>query len=273
MRHINPKIFPLTAFILLISPLISGCLTVTPYEVDFTRLPKNFDNFKIAVITDLHSHRFGKNQIKLIESVLEQKPDIVVLVGDIIDKHDRNIRDVRAFLDGICGKFPVYATAGNHEFENTVQFAELVKTYHEYGVIYLDGQTVLLERGDNLIAISSQKLTLRRGRTAWINNDTRPIYKNEFNIFLHHFGNEFDRISDEYDLVISGHLHGGIIRLFNRGLIGYNRRQVFFPTYSKGVYRKESGSVMVLSAGLGDTSIPRINNPREIVIITLKVPE
>ena len=267
-----PKKLFLYLFVLFTAPLFLGCLTVTPYDVGFTGIPQSFDGFRIAVITDLHSHRFGKNQTKLVEHILKQAPDIVVLVGDIIDKSDRNITNVRALLAGISGKFPVYATAGNHELENPAQFNKLLNAYSEYGVIFLDGQTVLLEREDHLIALSSLKIVLKYGRI-WIENDSEPLYKEEFNILLHHFGNEFDIISDEYDLVISGHVHGGIIRIFNRGLIGYNEKVVFFPKYSKGVYRKESGSVMVLSAGLGNTTIPRINNPREIVIVTLEVME
>ena len=258
-------------FILLVTPLFFGCLSVTQYDVDFNRLPKTFDDFKIAVVSDLHSYRFGKNQKKLVGSILEQNPDIVVLAGDIIDKRDEDVANVRELLAGICGVFPVYAIAGNHEMENPAQFYELLKTYREYGVIFLNGQTVLLEKGEHLIAIGSKRFV--PGKTYCIDVETAPLYKDEFNVLLFHFGNEFDMVSDEYDLVISGHVHGGIIRIFNRGLIGYDQKATFSPKYSKGVYRKDSGSVMVMSAGLGDAIFPRINNPREIVILTLKVME
>ena len=269
MGYITPKNLSLLLLSLLNVPWLLSCLSVTPYNVDSPRLPESFNGFKIAVIADLHSHSFGKNESKLIESVMEQNPDMVVLAGDIINKRDRNTANVRSLLAGICGTFPVYAVAGNHEFENPSRFAELLNVYREYGVIFLDGQTVLFKRGEHLIAISSQKLVPRYGRNNyWINNNTAPLYKDEFNIFLHHFGNEFDAISDEYDLVISGHVHGGVIRIFKTGLFGHGKKRIF-PKYSKGVYRKESGSVMVLSAGLGNTIIPRINNPRELVIITL----
>ena len=262
------KILFLPLLVLCIAPWLFSCLSVTSYDVGFSGLPENFDGFKIAVITDFHNDRFGKNQTKLIKPVLEQNPDMVVLVGDTLDKGDRDIKNVRTFLAGIQGISPVYATAGNHEFENPALFTELLNAYREYGVVFLDGQTVLLEREDQQIAISSQKLVPGPRKAYWINNDTKPLNKNSFNIFLHHFGNEFDMISDEYDLVISGHIHGGIIRIFKTGLFGQGKKLIF-PKYSKGVYRKESGSVMVLSGGLGSTVFPRINNRREIVIITL----
>ena len=270
---IIPKRLSLGLLVLFAAPWLFGCLSVTPYNVGFSGLPESFDGFKIAVISDLHSHRFGKNQSKLLERIAEQAPDIVVLIGDIINKEDKDIKNIREFLAGICGVFPVYAIAGNHELENPAQFNRLLSAYREYGVVFLNGQTELLEREEHLIAISSQKITPGSGKIHWTEIDAEPLYKDEFNILLHHFGNEFDMISDEYDLVISGHVHGGIIRIFNKGLIGYDEKVLFFPKYSKGVYRKESGSVMVLSAGLGDASIPRINNPREIVIVTLEVVE
>lgn len=258
-------------FLLLLAPWFYGCLTATPYTLGFNKLPDSFDGFKIAVIADLHSHRFGKGQKKLMDRIIEQRPDIVVLAGDIIDKGDKNILNVRELLDGISGVFPVYAIAGNHEMENSAQFSELLKAYSEFGVVFLDGQTVYLKRGDHQIALSGQKSVY--GDRYWAGQSDRPPGMNDFTILLYHFGNEFDKVPDWYDLVISGHVHGGIIRIFNRGMVGYNDKQKrsFFPKYSKGVYRKESGSIMVLSAGLGDTIMPRINNRREIVVITLRV--
>ena len=271
-----PGLFFLCPFVLFVTPLFFGCstasYTVSSYNVDFDRLPAGFDGFKIVIIADLHSHSFGKNQEKLTEGILELAPDIVVLAGDIIDRHDKDISNVRALLAGISGMFPVYAIAGNHEFENPVQFKELLNAYREYGVIFLDGDTVTIKREEDLIAVSSQKLYPRQKGKYWIGSGTAPIFNNKFNIFLHHFGNEFDLISDEYDLVISGHGHGGLIRIFGKGLFS-NKAFSLFPRYSKGVYRKESGSVMVMSAGLGNAAIPRINNPRELVMVILKAVE
>ena len=267
MIRITPKL-PLQLLAVIAAACLPGCLSVTPYSVGFSGLPGNFNGFKIAVIADLHSYHFGKKMDAFADQILEQAPDIAILAGDIINKGEKNISNVRAFLGAIHGICPIYATAGNHELENPFLFAELLKAYDEYGVIFLDGQTVLLERGEHRIAISSQKLVPKPRKSNWINSETKPLNSGAFNVFIHHFGNEFDMISDDYDLVISGHVHGGIIRVFNRGVIG-NKTFQLFPRYSKGVYRKDSGSVMVLSAGMGNTVVPRINNPRELVIITL----
>ena len=235
----------------------------------FTNLPLSFNGFKILLIADLHNCNFGKNQEKLIKCILDETPDIVVLAGDIIDKHNNNIINIRHLLAGIFGYFPIYAIPGNHEYINEKMLPELINLYKEFDVVFLDGDTLLLNKGEHSVAISSAKLNYEPGKIYSLDQSPTPVFISEFNILLHHFGNEFDKISDEYDLILSGHIHGGIIRLFNKGLFNANIKNPFFPKYSKGIYKKESGSIMVLSAGLGSAILPRFNNPKEIVIITL----
>jgi len=257
--------------ILLLTPWFFNPLQITSYYLDFERLPVNFDGYKIAVIADLHNHRFGKNQKKLIKMVLDQEPDMIVLAGDVIDKHDKIITNTEDFLKGISGKCPIFAIPGNHDYMHPPVFEKLFKLYRKYGVTFLDGDTVPVEKEGQLIVVSSPELKhYEKGDLYSIERSPTPLYKNEFNILLHHYGNEFDILSDEYDLVLTGHVHGGLIRLFGKGLINANKRKPFFPKYSKGIYQKQSGSVMVLSAGLGDAIIPRFNNPREIVIVNLR---
>lgn len=262
----------LCLLVLLLAPWFYNPLTVTSYYLDFDKLPANFDGYKIAVIADLHNLGFGKNQKKLIELIFEQNPDIIVLAGDIIDKRSSDMTNVEDLLKGISDKFPIYAIPGNHDYYRSSRFDKLSGLYREYGVIFMDGDTVPVERDGQLVVLSSAELKhWVRGDIYSIDKSPTPVYKNEFNILLHHFGNEFDIISDDYDLVLSGHVHGGVIRLFSRGLFNTMRKKPFFPKYSKGVYRKESGSIMVLSAGLGDSIVPRFNNHREIVMVNLKV--
>jgi len=270
-KCITPKTVILFLCLLLILPWFYNPLVVTSYSLSFASLPSNFDGFKIAVIADLHNHRFGKNQEELIDKILEQEPDIVILAGDVLDKHSRDMTNVKNFLEGISEEFTIIAIPGNHDYLRPSVFDDLYDLYCENEVIFLDGETELIEKEGEFIVFSSAELKpQKKGSLYSIEKSPEPEYKNEFNILLHHFGNEFDIISDEYKLVISGHVHGGIVRLFGKGLINASKRQPLFPKYSKGVYRKESGSVMVLSAGLGDALIPRFNNPREIVMITLK---
>ena len=273
-RFLALKLSILCLLVLLILPKFHNPLTVTSYSLYFPKLPSNFDGFKIVLIADLHSYSFGSAQDKLIERILEQAPDVVVLAGDVIDKRDNEMTNVEALLAGITGMFPIYAVPGNHDYNTTERFNKLFALYREYGVIFFDGRTVVIEREDQLIAFSSPELKhFTPGDIYSIDKSPTPVHKNEFNILMHHFGNEFDLISDEYDLMLSGHVHGGLIRLFGKGLINASIKKSFFPKYSKGVYRKESGSVMVLSAGLGNAILPRFNNPREIVAITLTISE
>jgi predicted MPP superfamily phosphohydrolase len=252
----TPKFF-LCLFILSITFFSCSTIKVSSYTVDFLKPPPpSFDNFKIILIADLHNHSFGKNQYKLIERIIEQRPDIVVFAGDMIKRNGSDITNIIDLLKGISGMFPIYAVAGNHEHENPAMFEKLINAYSEYGVMFLHGQSILIERGEHFIII---------------NSDITPFYKNEFNILLYHYGNEFDLISDEYDLVLSGHIHGGVVRIFGKGVFGNAKGSRLFPKYTKGIYNKDSGSVMVLTSGLGDTVFPRINNRREIVLVIIKV--
>ena len=96
-------------------------------------------------------------------------------------------------------------------------------------------------------------------------------YKNPdvFSILLNHYANQFPLLPQYgYDLILSGHIHGGIIRLPRiGGLIGNGGS--LFPQYDAGSY-KIGNSTMIVSRGIGDSVIPRINNNPEIVCITLK---
>lgn len=263
-----PTVLFLCAFILFcIAGLYSG-LTVTSYALDYEALPEAFEGYTVIGIADLHGHRFGEGQEKLISAIKAQHPDLIVLLGDIIDKRDSNTENVRELLQGIAGLSPIYAVAGNHEFENPVIFQELLQLYREYGVIYLDDEAAWIEKDSQYIVICGGKISNDDQGNFWIDNNARPEAEESFNILLHHFGNKFNQISDQYNLVLSGHIHGGVVRLFGRGLLGNDIS--FLPKYDRGVFRKESGSVMALSAGLGDSGLPRFFNRREIVRITLE---
>ena len=266
---------PLILFIpaLFIIPKFHDPLTVTSYTLDFKKLPSKFDGFKILVLADLHGHLFGEKQEELINVILGEAPDIIVCPGDLMDKNNSDMTSIRLLLEGISGKFPIYMVPGNHDYVTTKRFDELLQLIrHEHGVVFSDGRTMRVRREDQMIVLTSLKLLEYKPENPYsIDVCPPPVYKDEFNILMHHFGNEFDILSDEYDLVLAGHVHGGLFRLFGKGLVNASTKNPFFPKYSKGVYRKKSGSVMVLSAGLGDTFLPRFNNPREIVVITLRV--
>ena len=102
----------------------------------------------------------------------------------------------------------------------------------------------------------------------YINDKLDEVDKNKFNILLSHNPTGAQTLKDyEFDLVFSGHVHGGIIRFFNKGLLDPARK--FFPKYNKGLYEVGNTQLFV-STGLGNTKFMRINNSPELNLITLK---
>jgi len=269
----------LTAVGIMIAFILFGLyskLTITEYIIASENLPEVFDGFRIVLISDLHGYTFGRNQSELIKAVEEQKPDIIVMCGDMIDKKDKTLTS-RSFnglfnlLDGITEIAPVYAVSGNHEIllPDDV-YMGLLDVYESYGITYMHGKTVSITKDDQSITIYSVPPKSDKAGAHWVNmNYFRKSPAGEYSILICHYGNKFDLLSKGgHDLVLAGHTHGGIIRLFGRGLIDNDGE--FFPKYDKGIFT-ENGSIMVLSAGLGDAFIlPRLFNRRELVTVVLR---
>lgn len=99
-------------------------------------------------------------------------------------------------------------------------------------------------------------------------NFLKTVDKDKFNILLSHDHDAADILEDkDFDLILSGHVHGGIIRLFDVGILDPARK--LFPKYDKGLYKVKNTQLYV-STGLGNSKFMRINNPPEINLITLK---
>lgn len=251
---------------LLVPAFYSG-LMVTPYSLAFPMLPPAFDGFTIVQISDLHSYLYGRNQNGLVETIAAQQPDLIVLTGDIINRHDKNLAAVEPLLRQITTLAPGCAIGGNHEFDNPALFAQLRQMYKSYGIEYLDGAAYRITRGGQSISVAGGSVASNELGHTWV-KPGKPDKQSDFNILLHHFGDQFDEISiSGYNLVIAGHTHGGLIRLPGVGGLFSNDYKMF-PKYTKGVYQ-QADATMVLSAGLGGSLLPRVYNRRELVVITL----
>lgn len=254
--------------ILLISVyVISGFinpLTVTDYSYTSTKVPSAFDGFKIVHISDFHCKEFGYQEEDLIHTIREAKPDIIFFTGDSIDaKH--TIDNYHYLLSGIYGIAPIYYINGNHEYDPLAPYDEMLALHEEFHVIDLNDSSVVLTQGNDSILISGLDFRdTMRGLRSGIDYANTSI----FNILLYHGTDKFDGIAPyNYDLVLSGHTHGGIVCLpFIGGLIA-NQKELF-PKYDSGIFTV-GNSTMISSRGLGDASVPRFHNPREVVTITL----
>jgi len=262
-------------------------LTLTEYTFASERLPESFDGYKILAVCDLHSQEFGGHQSELIECINAVNPDIIVLLGDIIDAKNPLFEPLENLLSGIYSDYTIYAISGNHE--NALSYSDfttLKKLYSSYSVTFLRDEGIELSLRD-----SSDSIMLWGGDDPPVWNDSAIDYIAEnglgvsptpgmFNIFLYHRANLFPEVYKHgFDLVLSAHLHGGQVRLpLIGGLVSPTRK--WFPNYTAGIYTKansyaEEGlpdiSTMIVGRGLGNTAeIPRIFNPPEIFTVTLR---
>lgn len=270
MRKKNVRWLRIAVLFALIIYIVTGFaktgLVLCTYDYQSNKVPKNFDAFKIILISDLHHKEFGEHQKELITMIQEQNPDMIALTGDIVDKNHSNMESVEDFIDGIDGIAPIYYVAGNHELdpEATVNYSKLTALLRDHNIEILHNKTVTITRGEDVIYVTGVKYCGTQVKETIPHIDT-----SKFNILLYHASSAFDEISDMgYDVVLSGHGHGGVIRLpFVGGMIGNDKN--LFPKYDGGAFIK-NGTTLFSSRGLGDTKIPRFYNPPEVVMIVLR---
>lgn len=236
-------------------------------------LPDDFQGYKIVQVSDLHNAKFGKNNEDLLSLIKEQSPNIIVVTGDIVDSRKTNVQIARDFVNNASKIAPVYYVTGNHEArvltEDEIDNVELNKN-----VIVLHNKDILLKKGESviqLIGVDDPDYKAVSDSTEHMNKRLNKYCNNEhFKILLSHRPELFEIYAENnMNIVFSGHAHGGQVRLpFIGGVIAPH--QGLFPKYDAGVYT-ENHTSMIVSRGLGDSIIPlRINNPPELVVVTLE---
>lgn len=240
-------------------------LTITEYDYTNAKIPSAFDGYKILQISDLHCKNFGTEQSELIQAINSCQPDLIVLTGDIVDEDHSSIKPLYDLIAGLNQQYPIYYVSGNHELEPDA--AKNVNDMHDifqsYGVIDLDDKMVTIEKGEDSICLYGQKF-----RSRYVVQYLETVDQTKFNILLYHGSDFFDLIAPfNYDLVFSGHIHGGVVQLpFVGGLVSPDGS--LFPEFDKGMFPL-GNSTLIASAGLGETRAPRFYNDPEIVVVTL----
>lgn len=131
-----------------------GNYTLSTEEYTFTsrRLPQGWDGARIVVLSDLHGRRFGRDNSRLLEAVRKARPDIIALVGDLVDEWS-GTEYLRPLLRGLTAMAPTYFVSGNHEWAAGAM-SELTPLLKECGVTYLSNTFVTLERNGGAIAVA-----------------------------------------------------------------------------------------------------------------------
>ena len=258
--------------------ITSLSLTVTKYEIDSDFVSP----IRIVQITDLHNAEYGDNNLDLIEKIKEQKPDLIMMTGDMLNEDDRNTDIVCDLIQQLNSIAPVYFGYGNHEktWENAfeVNLRDILK---ESGAIVVDNDYIDLDVKGNALRIGGYMGYYRTPHMITQDENQQKIeiqffedFENtdRYKILLNHIPTnwlDWGYINDyPVDLVLTGHYHGGVVRFFNQGL--FAPYVGWFPKYTKGMFKGDKATC-ILSTGLGSEHIvPRLNNPGEIVVIDLK---
>lgn len=264
-------------FLLFFSAFHCG-LTIKQYNISTDKIPRG-DSLRIVVITDLHSVYYGENQELLIKKIKEQEPDMIALVGDIIDDNTKEDGAI-AFLEGIKGFAPTYYVIGNHEiWSGEYQRMKSIVLSYGYTVLSNESEYISLNGIELCISGIDDPYILEYSDDEEITamqSDEELLYgfsdleSNTFNILLAHRPERYGLYQQyAFDLVLSGHAHGGQIRI--PGIVNgfFAPDQGWFPKYAGGEYI-ENGQTMIVSRGLGfNARVPRIYNPPEIVVVDI----
>lgn len=251
---------------------------VTKYKISSHEIPNAFNGFKIAQISDLHAGVFGENQKDILKVLEEEKVDIVVFTGDLISRRSSKLEQFAQSLEDIVKNYPSYYIPGNHERmrEGDKEFQNFLSLLEKEGMIMLANKSFPLYKRGASIQISGLDEGLSFYEVKADKNHipveslvTAPD-KDIFSILLAHNPLYFDSYIDwGADLVLSGHVHGGVFRL---PLIGgiLSPEVGLFPKYDKGLYTSDRQN-MIVSVGMGD-SFPgfRLFNQKELVIVELE---
>lgn len=250
-------------------------LETTHYTISSEKIPEEFDGFRIVHVSDLHAAVIPG----IVDEIRSEKPDIVVFTGDMADDKGSYDPAVR-FADKIIDIAPVYNVTGNHDLYRT-DYTKYQTELDETGVRTLRDETVRLNRGGVEIALSGIDDPFSEDGKTIYENINRSINAVEsfdgYHILLFHRANHMDAFKDKgFDLVLSGHMHGGQIRLPNgRGMCNPKSSwgcgtPLLFPKYFAGHYRY-NGTDMIVNRGLGNPMIlPRLFNRPEITVVILR---
>ncbi len=252
-----------------------GNATRYNYHISFKNLPESFSGFKIAHISDPHS-RPAKG---ILEIVKDASPDITVITGDLLNDDEKTTKEIDELISVLAEISPVYFISGNHDLWR-MDHREVFRKYEDMGAVFMDNKTVILERNGDEIAISGAPDPFSRLPKRIFENTKESLDSLEkidgFNILLFHRANLFEQIKEYgFDLILSGHMHGGQIRLPKLGGVLapssalLSGKRMLFPKYTGGTVTDKE-TTMIVNRGVGNTlPIPRFGNAPEVGIITL----
>lgn len=258
---------------------------ITRYTVKSDKVSKQFDNYTIVQLSDFHSKGYKDTTGIIINEIEKINPDIIVMTGDMISWDVENIDELERLINELAPKYPTYYINGNHEelaeILKSKEYENFINDIKSLGVSVLKNNYIELIRDEESINLYEIDIPLD-GPTGlyvteeqlddnYINDVLGKVDESEFNILLAHnplFIDDYSRWGA--DLVLSGHMHGGIIRIPIIGVGIASPEKDYFPKYDAGEF-KMGNTIMIVNRGIGASSSGlRVFNKPEISVIKLK---
>lgn len=283
---------------ILYSPLENRNLEVTHYSISSDKLPKEFDGISFAVLADLHNNSFGKGNKKLLDCINQIAPQFLLIAGDMTVSEEGNDYTVPySLLSELAGTCPIYYGYGNHEQrlmpggeKQDLQFMVYKRELEKLGVHFLENEQTRITLGNSpskgkevplgkeFVQLTGlllppeffKKIGRPRMTTEYLQNLVGIPDNGCYNILIAHNPMYFKNYAEwGADLTLSGHVHGGIVRLpFLGGVL--SPQFTFFPRYDAGKFEIQ-GRTMLVSRGLGNHTIKlRVCNRPELMVVTLE---
>lgn len=270
----------LAVFFIIVMILDCNRFVVRKYRCREGKIRKDV---KVLLLSDLHNKSFGRGNIRLLKAIDQIAPDLVLIAGDMYTSTAGG--DTQTAAELVCAlaeKYPVYYGNGNHEHRTRlfpVEFSDMYRKFSEKiesaGVIHLINEKVSLPNFNvDIYGLEIDREYYRKFKGMQMERTYlekllgRPD-KDRVSLLIAHNPDYFKSYAAwGADLVVSGHVHGGLMRLpVLGGVVSPAIR--LFPKYDGGEFR-EGDSTMILGRGLGTHTLPiRIFNPGELVVIEL----
>lgn len=259
--------------------------TVTEYMIRDRKLDL-YDKKTVVFLSDLHNHVYGKENDELLESIRKIAPDYIFIGGDmLVGKDGCGFEPALNFVKQLPQIAPVYYGNGNHEQrmkeepeEYSVSFVKYQQELLKAGVHFLENESAVFNWNNTKVRLTGLEIP----RRCYKHFKKEALYQEEiverigksktefYEILLAHNPSYMDKYLEwGADLTLSGHLHGGLVRI--PGVAGaISPSFEIFPKYSGDHYQNGEQQIVV-SKGLGmHTFKIRLLNPAEVVVLSFR---
>lgn len=251
------------------------------HDLEFSDLPKGFDNYKIVQISDLHLGTFGKRRgfcRRLVRAVNKENPDIILFTGDLVNSKSSEIKPFMGILPKFKSKYGIYSILGNHDycvygdFDSDVEMRdniiEIIQAEKSFGWdIMINEHRIIEHKGDKIYLIGVEN----NGKPPFpqradLEKACEGIPPGVFKILLSHDPTHWrQQVLEKTDipLTLSGHTHGMQFSIF-----GFNPSVLVYRDWG-GMY-KENGQTLFVSIGVGGNMAFRFGAWAEFNVLTLR---